>query len=118
MILCRYMPTKNKELQAKLARAHYLRNKKVIKKRAAEFKTFAIQRNYKFINRVKRRFGCKDCGMTNPVCLDFHHHGNKTMDVCRAVNSGWSIESLKVEIRKCSVLCSNCHRIRTSVAGK
>ena len=64
-----------------------------------------------FIRRYKVLVGCKDCGYKkHHVALDFDHiRGNKAINVCNAK----SIKQAKTEIRKCEVVCSNCHRIRT-----
>ena len=64
-----------------------------------------------FVRRYKILVGCKDCGYkTNPVALDFDHiTDNKLINVSNAK----SIKQAKEEIRKCEVVCANCHRIRT-----
>jgi len=72
------------------------------------------QRNEKvkrFIRRYKLLVGCTDCGYReHHVALDFDHIGdNKTINVALAK----SISQAKEEMRKCEVVCSNCHRIRT-----
>lgn len=67
----------------------------------------------KFIRRYKTIVGCADCGYKkHHVALDFDHisgRGEKLINVCNAK----SIQQAKEEIRKCEVVCSNCHRIRT-----
>lgn len=67
-------------------------------------------KNREFLNRVRRRFGCQICGENEPVALDFHHLDplEKDTEVVRLVSYGR--ERLKQEIRKCAILCSNCHR--------
>lgn len=67
-------------------------------------------RNREFLNRVRRRFCCQICGENEPVALDFHHLDplEKDTEVPRLVS--YSRDRLKVEIRKCAILCSNCHR--------
>jgi len=54
---------------------------------------------------------CQDCnGIFHPALYDFHHISDKDMD--------WSsmqkkkFESIKTELEKCILLCSNCHRLR------
>src|ERR1700722_6851106 len=107
------MPVHDKKKQAIYARAHYLRNKAKITARAAIFTKEVNRSNKKFVARVKRRFGCSQCRMKNPLCLDFHHLRDKTANVANAVSRGWARERLKEEIRKCQILCANCHRIET-----
>ena len=65
-------------------------------------------------NRFKEEEGCRECGMQDYRCLDFHHKDSKTKKF--AVNQGSlfsrSEDALWIEVEKCEVLCANCHRIR------
>jgi len=65
----------------------------------------------KFLADYKLKKGCAECGYSeHHVALDFDHvKGDKLFNVCNAK----SINSAKVEIKKCEVVCSNCHRIRS-----
>lgn len=56
---------------------------------------------------------CKDCGGVFPPCvLDFDHvKGNKKFNI--ANSAGYSLDEFIEELRKCEVVCSNCHHIRT-----
>jgi hypothetical protein len=84
-------------------------------------KTF-YQYRHREINFVKmmeylKNNHCKDCNIDNPVVLEFDHlpEFEKSFDIGRAVgSSGRSWESIYKEILKCDVVCSNCHKIRTS----
>jgi len=72
--------------------------------------------NQDFINRVKTMLGCSICGYKkHAVAIDFDHidPSTKRADGYSAVSSSWSRKRLKEEIRKCRVLCSNCHRCTT-----
>ncbi len=64
-----------------------------------------------FLANYKISIGCKDCGYNkHHSALDFDHiKGKKNLNVCFAK----SITQAKQEIKKCEVVCSNCHRIRT-----
>lgn len=58
---------------------------------------------------------CLDCKHKFPiVCYDFDHRepAEKSFAVCSRL--GLPIEELKREADKCDLVCSNCHRIRTS----
>lgn len=68
------------------------------------------KKHTKLVNRVKRFSGCKVCGEREPVVLDFHHLDPKSKDREVPHLIGYSIERLRQEIRKCVVLCANCHR--------
>jgi hypothetical protein len=55
---------------------------------------------------------CARCDEADPVCLDFHHRedGEKVDDVSGLDGRGFARERIVAEIRKCEVLCANCHR--------
>lgn len=70
------------------------------------------------VNRAKsyeyrRNVGCIDCGERDPVVLDFDHRGDKKFHISNRVSSmRW--EKLLLEVVKCDVRCSNCHRKKTA----
>jgi hypothetical protein len=55
-------------------------------------------------------FGCKICGEKEHVCLDFHHLESSEKEYQISAMMGMSVKKLQLEILKCVVLCSNCHR--------
>lgn len=63
-----------------------------------------------FIDRYKKLLKCTKCGDKRHYVLDFHHLADKRFSISIAASTGFSIASIKKEIRKCIVLCSNCHR--------
>jgi hypothetical protein len=53
---------------------------------------------------------CKFCGYDKHFCsLDFHHIDQKKKDVNFGSKGGWSWDRLMRELRKCVLLCKNCH---------
>ncbi len=71
----------------------------------------AKRRRY-WLNYIKIRCGCHICGYSdNPLALQFDHLGYKTMQVSHMVLH--SLVNLFKEVRKCRVLCANCHSIHT-----
>lgn len=62
---------------------------------------------------IKRRLACKHCGFDDHRALDFHHRDpkEKEFNVGDALRRGRSLNTLQQEIKKCDVLCANCHRI-------
>jgi hypothetical protein len=68
------------------------------------------ERNKRFVTRYKLLCGCKLCGEKEPICLDFHHLRDKDRTIANTYRNGWSIKRIKNEIRKCILLCANCHR--------
>jgi hypothetical protein len=58
-----------------------------------------------------RSVGCSKCSEKDPACIDFHHRDPSKKDVNISVAvAHWSIEKLQEEIKKCDLLCCNCHR--------
>ena len=57
---------------------------------------------------------CMDCGHVYPYyVMDFDHvRGKKLMEIPRLIVLQSRIKLLE-EIKKCDVVCANCHRIRT-----
>ncbi len=66
--------------------------------------------NRQFLSRYKRFIGCQNCGEKEPIVLDLHHDnpGGKEGDPSNLCSR--SRKRLKEEVRKCIVLCANCHR--------
>jgi hypothetical protein len=59
---------------------------------------------------------CIDCNISYPespyVIFDFHHLDFNEKDMDWSKMKLRTIESIKMELDKCELLCSNCHRIR------
>lgn len=68
-----------------------------------------------FMQKVKN-LPCNCCGQKFPEkVLDFHHIDpkNKFMDISHMVSIFKPIEQILDEIKKCELLCANCHRMKT-----
>ena len=64
----------------------------------------------------KKNRPCQDCGKIYPCyVMDFDHKQGeiKEKEIARMVAGGWSKLKVEKEIRKCDLVCANCHRIRT-----
>jgi len=60
----------------------------------------------------KQSLSCEQCGWTDHRALEFHHHkDDKKESISRLVAHGYSWNTIEEEIKKCQVLCANCHRI-------
>lgn len=54
---------------------------------------------------------CSECGITGvPAIYDFHHRDPKEKDFSWGTKRTTNWDSLKKELDKCILLCSNCHR--------
>lgn len=100
--------TKRAEYQKKYHKEWYLENKEKrkdqIKKRKKEIK--------KWFRDLKSHLKCSRCPENHIACLDFHHkdQDKKVECIANMVINGISIKKIKEEIKKCEILCSNCHR--------
>ena len=71
------------------------------------------QQYKKRLVEIKQASGCVDCGENNHIVLDFDHVRDKKYNVSRMIHDGFSWKAIMNEIKKCEVVCANCHRIRT-----
>jgi hypothetical protein len=58
---------------------------------------------------------CVTCGEGDPRVLDFDHLRDKTDHVGTLIQDGYGLRRIQDEIKKCQVLCANCHRKKTAV---
>jgi hypothetical protein len=79
-----------------------------------ETKKRTYDRNLTFVREYKENCGCTDCKIKFPhYVLDFDHLDGKQSEVSRLAGSRYSLEKIMVEIKKCEVVCGNCHKVRT-----
>ena len=59
---------------------------------------------------------CVDCGEDDVIVLDFDHRdeSKKTHNISALSRKAVKWETIKSEMEKCDVRCSNCHRRRTA----
>ncbi len=71
-----------------------------------------------WLNNHKLTLKCNRCPEARWPCLDFHHQDptKKVISISVAIHHGWSITRVMSEMRKCEVICSNCHRVEHLVA--
>lgn len=88
------------------------------------------RRRLNLVRRYKAANGCVNCGESRPDCLDLHHRepAEKNPKLARSAGrlhpgggSHWKrlrYDEIVTEIRKCDVLCANCHRVVTKEASE
>jgi hypothetical protein len=84
---------------------HYQSNKSSYKEASLKWRKWLID--------LKSTLKCEKCGYNkSPAALDFHHINphTKSFSINNRGCSGKSKEEIKIEINKCVVWCSNCHR--------
>lgn len=115
-INCFYKKTKDKlHSQCKVCQSiehkkWYLKNVDKVKNKTRLSNKKIKIRNIKYVVDYKTSIGCKYCGEKESCCLDFHHNGNKILNISRLARNSNSIKVIETEIKKCTVVCANCHR--------
>lgn len=68
-----------------------------------------IQKEY---NDYKSKIGCRKCGENRFYMLDFHHIDpkDKSFEISDRQRASFKNKEVQDEIKKCIILCSNCHR--------
>ena len=66
--------------------------------------------NCDLLYRYKKFCGCQLCSENTPVALDLHHLDPEAKEFSPSLGVSMSTATFKKEIRKCVVLCANCHR--------
>lgn len=62
---------------------------------------------------IKRDNCCRLCGEGHPACLDFHHTDPEGKEFAIAdfmKRRQPRFADLLIELKKCELICSNCHR--------
>lgn len=105
------MPYKDKEKGLAYARAY--RNKHLEKARS-KFQKHRVDLREE-IQSLKEAAGCQDCkGMFPYYVLDFdHREGTEKISDVSKIAASLRRDMVMEEIKKCDVVCANCHRVRT-----
>ena len=84
---------------------HYRLHKEQYKEKAAAYK----RKKTKELEEFKSTLKCEICGENRPWCLDFHHTNpeEKEGEIAKLIESP---RRMQEEIKKCIVVCANCHR--------
>lgn len=67
-----------------------------------------------WLDEYKKDLSCENCGFSDFRALEFHHNSfdeKKDFNVSDMIRSGSSVQTILREIKKCKILCSNCHQI-------
>lgn len=102
------MPYKDPKKQKESQHRFYLKNKE-----KARENTRRRRKEYKqWFFKIRESLFCEICKENHTACLDFHHKDSsqKECTVSKTVNELYPKEKILKEIKKCIVLCSNCHR--------
>jgi len=95
-------------------RVYHAQRSKKAKQRKQKKQKERIRDISQKIRDHKASIGCQDCGEIDPIVLDFDHvSDDKEHNIADMLRHGHRCEKILVEIEKCEVVCSNCHRRRT-----
>ena len=103
------------ECQKTLRQESYQKNREYfLNYQKTHFKQWRNERK-DFIKRFKENKPCVDCGRVYPhYVMDFDHLPEFKKEIKIGKNGNQhSEEILLKEFKKCELVCSNCHRIRT-----
>lgn len=98
-----------RECQKKIDRKSY-KDSESRRKQIRDRSKQVTEYNVKLTRRIKKQCGCKLCGEKESCALDFHHVDMDSKDYNPSYLRSCATETLRKEIRKCVVLCANCHR--------
>jgi hypothetical protein len=105
---------RKKEALKKSSAKYYVANKqKVILSNAKHRKNKRVE-----WQEFKATFACTVCGFSHPAALDFHHIDRTNYKSVNKLAQQGLYKQAKEEIKKCIVLCANCHRIHHSEEKK
>lgn len=102
------MKNPSKEQVKAWNRNYYLKNKDKRKDQYNKTRNEVIQ----WFRDYKASLKCKECGFNHPAALSFHHrNGEEKLGEVSVIAWEASKKKLLEEIKKCDVLCHNCHAI-------
>ena len=106
----------DKEEKQAYDRAYHANRSPEAKARKLQLQKDRATRNLILIREYKASKGCMDCGEKDPIVLEMDHRNrnDKSFNVGDKVKLGFSLERMSEELKKCDVVCANCHRRRTA----
>ncbi len=96
---------------------HYSKNRRYYIEKARKRNVILQKTAWDFLGPYLVSHPCIDCGESNILVLEFDHRNRKakTNTIGRIIQSGASLDTIKSEVAKCDVRCSNCHRKKTEI---
>jgi hypothetical protein len=69
----------------------------------------------RFVLGLLATASCADCGLADPLVLEFDHVGDKSADISVLVHEGYALWRIQAEVACCEIVCASCHRRRTTL---
>jgi len=102
-----------RDCQQQQMRERYANNRNRVRTINKVSKLNTREESREFVYQYLCENPCVDCGESNPLVLTFDHvRGRKRGNVSDMIGNGWAIETIKIEMGKCVVVCFNCHMRR------
>jgi hypothetical protein len=73
-----------------------------------------VKRNITWVYEQLASARCTDCGLADPLVLEYDHVGTKRANVMALAWNECSLATIAAEIAQCEVRCCNCHRRKTT----
>jgi len=110
-----YVTMKGKVLRRRQC-SNCRKRKPYSKEKRDKFYKAAKERRIRIKKELVKQLGgiCFICGKEYPICcFDFHHKGGtlKKTEISKLIALQSKEKQLYEEIKKCMLVCSNCHRI-------
>ena len=97
------------------SKEHYEKYKDEYKLRNKNRKKRLVNENVNQLLTYLETHHCVDCGESNPIVMEFDHlDPTRKLFSISTMMHDYTWEQIMVEIKKCEVVCANCHKIRTS----
>lgn len=90
------------------------RNSEKERLRKKKNQSSVISKSKEYIWEYLNNNPCVECGESDPIVLEFDHIDSKLKFNNVSELMKYSVEVVKKEIKKCQVLCANCHRRKTA----
>jgi hypothetical protein len=105
------MPRKSPEEVRAYNRDYYQRHRERLIERQAEKNKRFMEKRRQWLADYKSELQCAQCGESHPATLTFHHRtpAQKSFAIGDMSTVKVGLRRLLAEIRKCEVLCANCH---------
>jgi len=92
----------------------YIKNKERLIRKASIRNTEITKISQDYVYNYLLSNPCVICGEKDPIVLEFDHLRDKIESISAMISRKYSLDLIKEEIKKCQVLCANCHRRKTS----
>lgn len=94
-----------RECHKEYVNIHYVNNKEQYLRK----NDVTNKRNIEYCKKLREDSGCSNCNEHRWWVLQFHHLRDKKYSISTLTRSSCSMSTLKKELRKCVILCANCH---------